>query len=160
VTGVLAAQAASSTPALITGSATLLGVVVGGLLTGFVQEVRERRKDARFSAVGARLLGDDLDRARTSLNGIVESKKLRAEDLPTVSSTWEKYREALAQRLPEEGWQRVRTTVAAVDRAGAELAPYAAGNVAPPPRLLDRLGNVLRQIPEAMATLGPERRAR
>lgn len=156
------AAASSTTPAVITGTASLLGVIIGGALTGAVQEYREGRKDRRLAAAGARLLRDDLERARAAVESVLRDRAVAAEQLPTAPG-WPAYREALAQRLGEVAWFDLRTAVDRIDRAAATLRPFvrANGPSGPlPAPLLAELEDLPGAIDHAVAGLPREHRAR
>jgi hypothetical protein len=104
-----------------TGIFTLVGVIVGGLLTGAVDLYIERRKRQALIFMAKRLVGDDLSTIVIHLDGLIErgtaplsDEQRRAKFMPT--SAWETHRETLAQKgaVSDDDWQELSSILHAV----------------------------------------------
>src|SRR3954449_6760884 len=86
--------------------AGLLGVLLGGLLTGTIEVVRERRRERIASGVAIRLVHAELVRAGSAV-GLLARGEAKWRDVKTSvldDVTWTEYRATLAQSLGTPEW--------------------------------------------------------
>jgi len=126
------------------GLFALLGVVLGGVVTGGVTIVQEKRRSAAARRVAARILVEQLLLAGHKLNSIGSSGSWdfasEAERKRALSDAqWIQHRELFAQGLSAESWDRLSTAfhwlgrlndVTGATSPGAE-APFAEHGVSP-----------------------------
>jgi hypothetical protein len=96
----------------------LVGVVLGGLLSGGVTYVMERRREQRETRAAARLLAEELRRAISFIHGVLrpvesdwQSRAFAELDL----EVWKQNRALLASALAEETWTDVASAFEIVD---------------------------------------------
>jgi hypothetical protein len=105
----------------------LVGVVVGGVLTGVIQAVQQWRNDRIEARAAARLLSAELS---------VQDLFLRSGvgDKPPPVGAWPQYRAVMARALEDKAWQAVAGAYAELElwHAGTFAAdvPTLAGQVA------------------------------
>jgi hypothetical protein len=117
----------AASDALITGGATLLGVIVGALVaagTDFALTHQRERADAR---AGARLVQVNLREAESTLADAHDVQYwMEGMDLPTEA--WDAHRTVLASGLDAASWDAVANAATTLKRldasAGRELARY------------------------------------
>lgn len=80
---------------------SLIGVVVGGLLTGAVQVFQQRRSDRAQMRAGLRLVSAEL----RDMENFLAAAEGSAE--PPVVWAWPEYRALLARLLDDETWVAV-----------------------------------------------------
>jgi hypothetical protein len=88
----------------------LLGVLLGGLLTGAVTWRLERLQIQHATRASARLLGDSLARVGVAAEAIRRTGKLKFLDRGSAEillRDWEQHRERLAGSLTVEEWNAV-----------------------------------------------------
>jgi hypothetical protein len=94
----------------------LIGVVVGGLITGGVDFLLERRREGAEHKQAKRLVGDEIDSIVTGLDLIVENARLprrglsdeeRMQFLPV--GEWFQHKAALALALSDDEWRFLST---------------------------------------------------
>jgi hypothetical protein len=85
---VLAAQGSGTSVAgpLITATASLLGVLVGGFLTGVVTNWREDTREQRLAEAAVRLLHSDLGAVASKLEGISQTSVVWAVGSSTCTA--------------------------------------------------------------------------
>jgi hypothetical protein len=83
----------------------LIGVIVGGLLTGAVQAFQEGRSQRILSRAAARLLSAELSVQQELLRkgATGESAEPVSDEMPAVSD-WPEYRAVMARALDDETW--------------------------------------------------------
>lgn len=102
----------------------LIGVVVGGLLTGLVDYALDRRREVRAVKAAARLLSAPMHRAHIELGRLKEHGVWDRDLLRSVNTDeWDRHRELLASTLDFErwldlmfAWRGVEQTLDAADR--------------------------------------------
>lgn len=85
----------------------LLGVVVGGVLTGVVTAGLDRVRDSRRALVAARLVQDDLSYIQAVLKVEIEEgvwKRLTGDEPPLPFDAWNEGRDLLAAHLTFLEW--------------------------------------------------------
>ena len=82
---------------------SLVGVVIGGLLTAAIQAVQQGRSDRATARAASRLLSAELSEQHVFLDALVDRD---ATELPAVSA-WPEYRSVMARLLDDETWQAV-----------------------------------------------------
>ena len=104
----------------------LVGVVVGGLLSGGVAYVMERRREQHATRAAARLLAEELRRAISFIHGVLrpvdsdwQSRAFAELDL----EVWKQNRVLLASALAEEAWTDVASAFEIVDALKEERWP-------------------------------------
>lgn len=87
---------------------SLIGVVIGGLLTGAVQSFQQRRSDRAQLRAASRLLSAELSEQHVFLASLTNQDSAQASmtDLPAISA-WPDYRPLMARLLDDEAWQAV-----------------------------------------------------
>ena len=154
----LAAQGSGSSVAgpLITATATLLGVLVGGVLTGVITSRLEDTRERRLAEAAVRLLHSDLGAVASALDHIIRTDKVWADQVPASPPAWESHREVLAARLPGEAWSAAEcacTAVQALDpvlrQASAQMRP----GQQLPDKVTKRVQQVIGLVEEACRTL-------
>ena len=87
---------------------SLIGVVVGGLLTAAIQAVQQGRSDRATARAASRLLSAELSEQHVFLEALVSRGTATPVDdeLPAVSA-WPEYRSVMARLLDDETWQAV-----------------------------------------------------
>jgi hypothetical protein len=87
---------------------SLIGVVVGGLLTAAIQAVQQGRSDRATARAASRLLSAELSEQHVFLDTLINQGTAIPTDaeLPAVSA-WPEYRAVMARRLDDETWQAV-----------------------------------------------------
>jgi hypothetical protein len=100
----------------------LVGVIVGAVVTGGVEFVAERRREAALLRKAARLVEAELDEAATIFEGALEDGKLwSGSNRPEVPS-WREYAPVLAEGLDTDDWGVVEAA-AAITRMAARREP-------------------------------------
>ncbi len=97
----------------------LVGVVVGGLITGFVQGVQEWRRERADLRASARLLLRELQQAILGIR--IVRPRMEAGGLPAIGvnlTVWPEKQGLLARALSDADWQQVAQ---AFDRIGLIL---------------------------------------
>ena len=84
----------------------LVGVVVGGVLTGIVQAVQQSRADRIETRAGARLVSAELSGQQTILAAYLGGEVAGFETLPAITE-WPQYRAAIARALDDDDWVNV-----------------------------------------------------
>jgi hypothetical protein len=86
----------------------LVGVVVGGLLTGAVQVFQEWRSQRTLSRTAARLLSAELSVQQWILEDRAadQSAEPVSDDMPAVSD-WPQHRAVMARALDDKAWIKV-----------------------------------------------------
>lgn len=100
--------------AFIAGAAAILGGVVGATAGGLVDLFLECRREKATARAGARLIAADLTAADTALKS-VESDDKWWVFFDTRVSAWDEYRNVLAVRLSNEGFEAVSDAVIALN---------------------------------------------
>ena len=132
--------------AIVTGTAVLVGVIVGGLLNTYLSQRTERTRENAAARVGARLVREDLILIGARLNAVVSTGIYGPEVEPNKwfsTETWMESRPLLAAALTDEEWQDVATGFRNVERLRVIVEL-----VAPPlepPRATDDLRDADRQ---------------
>lgn len=109
MTYILADESGAS--ALITTVGTLLGVLVGGLLTAGLDEYGRNRNEKRLRRAAGRLLGEEFDQTAKELRSVADTRLVTAATLPDRIASWDTYREILATRLDSDEWVAIATAV-------------------------------------------------
>jgi len=101
----------------------LVGVVIGGLLTGALQVFQQRRSDRAEARAAARLLSAELSEQLQYLDALVkQDPAVRGnEHAPTISA-WPKYRAAMARLLDDRTWQAVAGAYVELSRMNSSQA--------------------------------------
>jgi len=151
----VALQSQSVAGPIITASATFAGVIAGGFLAGAVQTHRENKREKHQTKVGSRLVAADLADAAAALTCILDSGNLIPQQIPTLPSSWDTYREALAARLTSDAWAKVRAAVAVIGTLSRELPALAPGGALarPSDATLARISDAAALIDEAIRAL-------
>lgn len=117
----------AASDALITGGATLLGVIVGAVAaagTDFALTHRRERADAR---AGARLVQANLRDAEDTLD-TSEVFEVWGEGMDLPTEAWDAHRAVLASALDADSWDAVANAASTLKRLNAratrELARY------------------------------------
>jgi hypothetical protein len=155
---VLAASGQSVAGSIIAASATVIGVIVGGFLTGVVGHLRDRAREKRLAQTGARVVAADLAEASAALTIVSTTGDLIAEQVPAPPESWPAYREVLAARLPPEAWDQAWRAIAAVGRMARELPQLAPGGslAHPSGATLKRIAAEVVTIDAGVRALTPE----
>jgi hypothetical protein len=85
----------------------LVGVIVGGLVSGVVSAGLDRVRDARRALVSARLVQDDLSYLHAVLDAEIEEgvwRRLTADEPPLAFDAWTDGRDLLAAHLSFAEW--------------------------------------------------------
>lgn len=82
---------------------SLVGVVVGGVLTGIVQAVQQWRAYRIETRAGARLLSAELSRLQLILEEYLGGEFAGVVKLPAIAA-WPEYRAVMARALNAEDW--------------------------------------------------------
>jgi hypothetical protein len=87
---------------------SLIGVVVGGLLTAVIQALQQGRSDRATARAASRLLSAELSEQHVFLDALINQDTGIPMDgeLPAVSA-WPEYRAVMARLLDDETWQAV-----------------------------------------------------
>jgi hypothetical protein len=86
---------------------SLVGVIVGGLLTGGVQAFQQRRTERAESRAAARLLSAELSEQHVFLDTLIKQASTSTnQDLPPISA-WSEYRAIMARQLDDDPWTAV-----------------------------------------------------
>lgn len=94
----------------------LLGVVVGGLVNGYVALYLERVREARASQVAARLVQDDLQFVAAHISTTLKSGNLLPELREGLGiEDWRERRELLAGPLNSDDWNVLTVAARQVD---------------------------------------------
>jgi hypothetical protein len=94
----------------------LLGVLVGALVTGFVNYVLERRRELVEARAAARLMRSEVVAAGEAVATTLEEGEWPISYRPTWRESWIAYRRALAGRLPGEDFEAVARAYARMDQ--------------------------------------------
>jgi hypothetical protein len=143
--------------AIISTTGALLGVFVGGLVTAYVESVRQGRREERLEHAAVRLLSNELEESREAFQHIADSGEVRREAIPSLVPSWEQYRELLATRMDEAIWQELARAVLSARRVGGQLAPLAAsdaGAARVPPPLVEEVDKASKIAGAAVSLLG------
>ena len=101
--------------AVTTGLFVLAGVVVGGLVTGSVNYVLERRREQSAAQVALRLLEVELTIAAAALDQVVEKERWSPFNFQRAHRTWNEYRADAALALSVDDWIKVSMGFYGVD---------------------------------------------
>lgn len=91
---------------LLTPVATLLAVIVGGGITYWTQRRGQNRAEDQDAKVAARIVGEDLSLAASTLKAVAEDHQWLAFHTTAVKS-WPEHRGILARKLPIAEWETV-----------------------------------------------------
>lgn len=111
---------ADTSPALVSASGALLGVLIGGVINWRLQRASERRREENLARAGARLVRAELMAGADALELAADegswrqSRKLQAD-------AWVSYREHLATTLDPERWDIVAQGVLTFEALAARL---------------------------------------
>jgi hypothetical protein len=125
---ILAASDETTAAAIISTSGALIGVFVGGLVTAYIESVRQGRREKRLERAAGRMLSNELEESRDGFGSIADQRVVRREAMPSLVPSWEQYRELLATRMEETGWRELAAAVLTARRVGGQLAPFAASD--------------------------------
>jgi hypothetical protein len=91
----------------------LVGVIVGGLLTGALQAFQEWRSQTTLSRAAARLLSAELSVQQEILEqrAADESAEPVSGEMPAISD-WPEHRAVMAKTLDDEAWRAVAAAYA------------------------------------------------
>jgi hypothetical protein len=92
----------------------LVGVVVGALVTGGVEFLSERRRDAALLLKAARLVEAELDEAESAFKHALDQGRLWASQHQPSVPSWREYAPVLAEALGTSDWQVVESAVAII----------------------------------------------
>jgi hypothetical protein len=140
----------------------LIGVIVGGVLNGFVSYVLERRNERRAARTAARLLLDEWRPLVFLVADVLRLGRWRPGEQPITFEEWSRHRELLANQLSQEAWLRVsnaRVHVAWIDRAnhsGEAMDPDIRGELE---RRWQVVSDAIYAALMPVAVHGPQRRA-
>lgn len=99
----------------------LVGVVIGGLLTGALQVFQQRRSDRAEARAVARLLSAELSEQLQYLDALVNQDPAVSKQAPTISA-WPEYRAAMARLLDDRTWQAVAGAYVELSRMNSSQA--------------------------------------
>lgn len=101
---------------------SLVGVVVGGLLTWGVQALQQRRTERAEARAAARLLSAELSEQHEFLDTLVKQASTTAtRELPPASA-WREYRAVMARQLDNDSWTAVAGAYGELNLFGSERA--------------------------------------
>lgn len=146
--------------ALLVGLFGLLGVIVGGVLNGFVAAGLEREREARLAMVTARLVQSDLLYIMALVTAEIRGGEWKrfTQDAPPVSfDSWKEGRDALAVGLRDYmEWARVEIAARQAMRVVvvAPTNPKPAGTTLSPAES-ENLLTLLPEMKEGVETLKP-----
>lgn len=110
--------------AVTTGIFVLAGVLIGGLLTGLVNYVLERRRETASARAALRLLEIELALAGATIDQVVESGRWWPWNFERSHRTWDEHRPEAARVLSDDEWIKVAlgfSGIDAVERTFSEL---------------------------------------
>lgn len=134
----------------------LIGVVIGGTLTGVVTFVLERRRERRAEMSALRLLELDLRDAGGKIEAVVDRGEWwHRSNLELPTAAWRDHRYLLASRLDHGDWQEIAEAFHAMIQLNAHVARAAAAGepLSTDAEMCERLKLYLREIDEAVACL-------
>jgi hypothetical protein len=111
------------TVALITACGALFGVLVGGVLNGLMSRWVESRRIKRDARIGARLVRLDLSEAAFHMKNAEGSCEWTWLHDPSPAA-WERYSDALADRLADDAWQDVTASISQLFRLSDVMRVY------------------------------------
>jgi hypothetical protein len=104
----IARQAADSgsdaAVALITTVGTLVGVILGALITWTLEGQRQRRNERLLSKAALRLLRDDIATAVWRFQNMADQLRVVRDYVDATIPSWEDYREFFAGRWSMQDW--------------------------------------------------------
>ena len=101
--------------AVTTGLFVLVGVVVGGLVTGSVNYALERRREQASAHVALRLLDVELAIAAASADSILKDGLWSSWNFERAHRAWDEYRADTARVLSTDDWTKVSTGFYGID---------------------------------------------
>jgi hypothetical protein len=138
----------------------LVGVAVGGLVTGFVSSSLEKGREKAESLAAARLLRTEVIAASADVSATLKEGKWPIAYKPTWSQSWSTYRRSLAVRMDDEAFDEVAKAYALMDQLQSGFGagrPEAQRDLSHPDRVfLDRVAPVLEGASQRLDEfLGP-----
>lgn len=130
----------------------LVGVIVGGTITGGSTYFFERRRERRELKRASRLLDEELLIAETAATMCVEQRKWwPREDVELTTEAWREYRGVIALELSYAAWRAVSLAFMAV----GHLATAGRENGDLNDRVVESLRPMLRDIKAGRSALAP-----
>jgi hypothetical protein len=118
--------------AVTTGIFVLAGVLVGGLVTGAVNYVLERRREQASARVALRLLESELTNVGNAVETAIERSFWAPWNFARTRQTWDEHRAEAARVLSNGEWDKVRRGFRGIDvlergfggwKIGDEISP-------------------------------------
>jgi hypothetical protein len=124
-------------PEIASGVFALAGVAIGGLLNYLVTTAIEERRGKRAMRMSARIVGEEIGTNLAIVNSALEfGDWTPVGNAPFYFNAWQHYRQALAERLPEDQWSSLRAamrhlqTMDRVHKMGTPDRPFTPNDVA------------------------------
>ncbi len=111
----------------------LLGVIVGAILNGAVQDRQTEKGLASQERAALRLLSDDLLTVRATMRVAVRDREWWPPSWEFSWSAWDTYRELLAARMEDRDWDQIAAVFFKLRDLVKWLEAQRAGPVPPPP---------------------------
>jgi hypothetical protein len=127
--------------AVTTGIFVLAGVLVGGLVTGAVNYVLERRREQASAQVALRLLESELTHAGNAVETAIERSFWAPWNFARTHRTWDEHRAEAARVLSDGEWQAVARGFRGIDALERGFGDWKIGEEIRPDGLI-----LLRQI--------------
>jgi hypothetical protein len=143
--------------ATASGVFALAGVIIGGLLNFLVTTAIDERGGRRAMRTSARIVGEEIGTNLAIVNSVLEfGDWTPVGSAPFYFNAWQHYRQALAERLPEDQWSSLRAamrhlqTMDRVHKMGAPNRPFTPSDVTH----LQEVGLALASANKMLATYG------
>ena len=92
----------------------LVGVIVGGLITGGSTYLLERRREGVELNTASRLIDAELLVAQTAAHSCIEKGKWWPQEIDITTDAWESYKAVIAPGLPYSKWRDLSVAARAV----------------------------------------------
>jgi hypothetical protein len=103
--------------AIITGSATLLGTITGGVIVGYGNVYLAKRREKLEFRTACRLVAAELQIAHQTVKFALDAHRWWRPDEELTMDAWKQYKNVLAPHLSYEAWSDVWLAVGNLSKA-------------------------------------------